>query len=76
MRKYYTTAIAQRIFPVDALRKVEELYSIIEILTLKAEAGVDGYVEFEEAFPSFLITTAMLLDAAQDLGIGIVADDV
>lgn len=76
MRKYYTTAIAQRIFPVDALQKVEELYSIIEILTLKAEAGVDGYVDFEEAFPLFLITTAALLDAAQDLGIGIVADEV
>jgi ABC-type multidrug transport system fused ATPase/permease subunit len=74
MKKNYTKAIAKRIFPIEPLRTVEELYCIMEILILKADEGVDGYDDFEEALPQFTMVNAKILDVAQDLGIAGMGD--
>ncbi|MCP9817747.1 hypothetical protein KBY76_13910 [Synechococcus sp. GreenBA-s] len=69
MKKNCTRAIAKRIFPAEPLRTVEELYCIMEILILKADEGVEGYADFEEALPQFTMINAKILDVAQDLGL-------
>lgn len=74
MRKNYTKAIAKRIFPLESLRMAEELYCIMEILILKADEGVDGYADFEQALPQFTMVNAKILDVAQDLGIAVMSD--
>ncbi|APD47807.1 hypothetical protein KQ302_07680 [Synechococcus sp. CS-602] len=74
MKKNYTKAIAKRIFPLESLRMVEELYCIMEILILKADEGVDGYADFEQALPQFTMVNAKILDVAQDLGITVMGD--
>jgi len=46
----------------------------MEILILKADEGVDGYADFEQALPQFTMVNAKILDVAQDLGITVMGD--